>query len=45
MSRVAMSMMLTTWFSSWVATICLPSGVKKTSSGRMKVWPAAGSPG
>ena len=45
MWRVAMSMMLTTWFSSWVATICLPSGVKKTSSGRMKVWPAAGSPG
>src|SRR5450759_1776265 len=45
MCRVAMSMTLTTWSSSWVATIWVPSGVKNTSSGRTKVWPGARSPG
>lgn len=43
--RCPMSMMLTTWSSSWLATFRLPSGVKNTSLGRMKLWPGTRSPG
>src|SRR5450830_231077 len=43
--RVAMSISVMTNWSSSVAMICLPSRLKKTSSGIRKVWPAARSPG